>query len=113
MHLATTLSLTLLTFTVHQRFLEGGQLHFAQLDLVQHLATVDDQLGLHVDEIVVVGVRVHAEMLLQDATNDAAAPIDVLFQAFRLIQLLDQPIALDLQRLLHMTKRNGRSAIVS
>lgn len=82
------------TFALHQGVLEGGQLLLAQLDLVGDLPRVHDQLGFHVDEVVVVGVLLDREGLLQDLGDDRPPPVDVVLELFGFVQLFQQSIPL-------------------
>lgn len=83
--------------TQMERLSEGGQLLFAQFDLVVDLALVDDQFGFHSDEVVVVSELVVAEVFGQQIGHLAAASVDVLFETFGLFQLLHQLVAFALQ----------------
>lgn len=77
---------------MHQCFFKCAHLFLSQLDLVGNLARVYDKLSLHIDKIVVVCVLFDGQVFLEDATDNAAAPIDVVFQSFGLGELVDQTI---------------------
>lgn len=85
---------------MHQRVLQRVQLLFTQFDLIGDLTRVHDELRFHVDEIVVVGVLVVAEGLLEDLRQVRAATIDVLLQRLGFAELLQQPITFRFQNFL-------------
>jgi len=92
-------------FLVFECFLERSQLLLAQLYFVGDLAGVDQQLGFHRDEMIVVRVLVGRQIPAQYGRHEVSAPVDVLLQLLGLFQLTGQLALFLLQRLLRDDKR--------
>ena len=89
---------------------ERPELLLAELDLVCDLPGVHDELGLHLDEVLVVGELLGAEVAVQEAGDGGRPAVDALLQRLGLVQLRRQLRPLRLQEFLKremLRLRNG------
>jgi hypothetical protein len=86
-------------------------LFIAELDFVVDLLRVDDELSLHLDEVVVVRIVLYGQVLLEEVGHVGTSLVYVFLQNLRLIQLLLQLVSLPFQDFLHTTEFNTLAMI--
>lgn len=76
----------------------------AEFHLVLDLSALDDQLRLHVDEVLIVGELLVVEVSRQHGAQGQASLVNAALQEFCLFQLIDEFVPLPLDNFLRRDK---------